>query len=70
MNLLPCPFCGSPATLTLIEAHAHVIAPLPPSPDTWVLECDGCDAGFCGGDAESVTQAWNRRASTDTEVRT
>ena len=65
-KLLPCPFCGSSAEIRLIPAHEHHIATwMPPSPDTWIVECSGCDAGFCAAERDVVVAAWNRRAASD-----
>ena len=62
VRLLPCPFCGSPASISLVApAHEHVIIQLPPVGDTWLVECSGCAAGFVGGAQAEVVLLWNRR---------
>ncbi|WP_414691495.1 Lar family restriction alleviation protein [Noviherbaspirillum sp.] len=55
-ELLPCPFCGSRATLSS----------LPMSPSWWRVRCDSYHCGgstWAMGEAEEAVNAWNRRAN-------
>jgi Restriction alleviation protein Lar len=55
INLLPCPFCGGPATLS----------PLPMASTWWRVRCDAYRCGgttWAMGEADEAASAWNRRA--------
>lgn len=68
--LLPCPFCGAPASGHAIEPHTHSIVfegfKMPDHPGSYVIEGDcACGSGLIGDTQEEVTARWNRRAERD-----
>lgn len=59
--LLPCPFCGAAPYENHIEAHVHVLVPMPPSNGEYVIEC-ACGAGLIDPNRDRVIERWNTRA--------
>ena len=66
-SLLPCPFCGAPASGYPIEAHQHSsflknIVGVPDHGGSYVIEGNcACGSGLIGETEAEVTERWNRR---------
>lgn len=61
-DLKPCPFCGTDPVMRVIPAHEHHIAVfMGKVPDTFLIECPACPAGFCSNEAEPLVKSWNTR---------
>lgn len=64
--LLPCPFCGGPATL---EAYPGTFGRPEAEPAAWYAACDACDFAFPSQPtAEDAAALWNRRAPSETSA--
>jgi hypothetical protein len=62
-TLLPCPFCGSGATINYIPPHTHGFATfMPDCHGEYFVECSGCTVAIAGGPKLSeAVAAWNQR---------
>lgn len=64
-KLLPCPFCGSAASLEGHPPHRHRFAKfMPDHPGSWTIECLKCGTGHVRWARDDVIAAWNTRTET------
>lgn len=62
IKLLPCPFCGGKATITIIEPHKHAFATwMPDYTGGTFIECYNCSCSVSGETEEEAIGHWNTR---------
>jgi acetone carboxylase gamma subunit len=67
-RLLPCPFCGSKASINYVPPHTHVFVDfMPDYKGEHFIERNGCTCAICGGpELEDAIDVWNRRVEKGT----